>query len=233
MIEELIFGPPILLIVLGMILYIRHRRGGSIDPACRIAIWCLAGGFVLASRPCSHLLSFPLRHWVQSSDFSGRADAIVVPGAGATSVGAPTSGSATRAFLGASAYLEGRGPLVLFTGYSPEDSLGAAKAMRIIARGMGVPDSCILMCSGYTTYSEAVLGKNLLVSRNVRKILLVTTWYHVPRATAVWRKLGFEVMPITVFPRRYRWVSWDNWKRIRAFCHEYAGLLFYKLEGWI
>jgi uncharacterized SAM-binding protein YcdF (DUF218 family) len=108
--------------------------------------------------------------------------------------------------------------------------------MKIVACGMGVPDSSILLTPGFNTYYEGLSTKERLTSSQVQKILLVTHAYHMPRAAAVFRKQGFSVIPHVVPSPKFRWTevfSWGNIGRLQGLCHEYVGLLVYRMRGWI
>ena len=232
--EHFIFGPYLLVFVLGSLLFSISKmkyKGWTL----RICAGILFFHILAVNSITVALVSLPLRSWVpESSDKSG--DAIVVHGSSALRIGAPTSGSSERGYLGAEAFLDGRAPLLLVMGYSPTDSLGSAKAMRIIARGMGVPDAKILMTGGRTTYEEAQLGAQMLRNRGHDTIILVSSWYHVPRAVAVWQKLGFEVVAYTYIPDLdigKNFMNWSNIWRLQLICHEYGGIFVYWLRGWL
>ena len=232
--ESFIFGPYPLIFVAGLLLYwlIKTKHSGWIP---RICLAVLLIHMVLINSLTFFLVSFPLRNWIPENT-DQRADAIVVHGPSAQKIGAPTSGSSERGYLGAEAFLDGRAPLVLMMGYTATDSLGSAKAMRIIALGMGVPKSQILMSGGRTTYEEAQIGGDLLRKRGIKSIILVTSWYHMPRARAVWEKQGFEILTNTYLPHMNAWAgffSWGNVGRLKMVCHEYAGMLVYRLRGWL
>ena len=156
LIEALIFSPLLVLIPLGITAWITYRQ------KIPIAFQSSLAGFLLCaavtSYPVYALIAAPLKSWIPPNT-TQKADAIVVLGASATPAGIPTYGSTQRAFMGAKIYLEDRrAPFLLLTGFSPTDSLGAAKAMKIIALGMGVPNTALQMISGQTTYHEAALS---------------------------------------------------------------------------
>jgi uncharacterized SAM-binding protein YcdF (DUF218 family) len=108
--------------------------------------------------------------------------------------------------------------------------------MKIIARGLDVPDSCIVLAPGFNTYHEGLSARRRLDPARVRKVVLVTHVSHVPRAVAVFRKQGFTVIPHAVPAPRLSWTdgfSWSNIWRLQNVCHEYVGLLVYRMRGWI
>lgn len=234
LIEGLAFSPLVVVVALCLALIFRLKDGRDLKRAYRIGLGGLALILVLTSYVFVALTSALLMSWVPRNT-NERADAVVVLGSDAAPFGAPTSGSSERAFVGAQALLTGRAPLLVLTGASGRDSLGGAKAMRIIARGLDVPDSCIVLAPGFNTYHEGLSARRRLDPARVRKIVLVTHASHVPRAVAVFRKQGFTVIPHTVPFSKLNWTdgfSWSNIGRLQGVCHEYVGLLVYRMRGW-
>jgi uncharacterized SAM-binding protein YcdF (DUF218 family) len=129
-----------------------------------------------------------------------RFDAIVVLGGGAAGQGTlrPTDElsleSMERTICGADLFTKGFAPRLLFTGGNssvygsgPEES---AVTKRLALR-LGVPENAILLESqSRNTYENAVETKRLL---GTASILLVTSASHIPRASALFRKQGFNL----------------------------------------
>lgn len=235
LIEWMVFGPLFVAVIASLSLLFRFRGGRNFRAAYRVGLGGLVLVLVLTSYPFVALVSIPLMSWVPKNT-NEKADAVVVLGSDATPFGAPTGGSSERAFVGVQVFLAGRAPFVVLTGASGRDSLGGARAMRIIARGMDVPDSCIVLAPGFNTYHEGLSTRRQVDPARVRKIVLVTHAYHIPRAAAVFRRQGFVVVPHAVPAPRLSWMdrfSWWNIVRLQGVCHEYVGLLVYRLRGWI
>lgn len=233
LLESFFFGPYPFLIAFVCILYAVIRRKCS-DRLLWVGLGIWGIGLLATNGLVYALIASPLRGMIPPNTSEG-ADAIVTLGSSAQLMGAPTSGSAERAYVGAQVFEDQRAPHILLTGFSERDSLGSAKSMALIVLGMGVPKENILMAGGRNSYEEAVIGGRVLRQKDVQKIILVTSWYHIPRAKMVWEKQGFDVVTHTYFPGqtwRYFW-SWGNLSRIRTVCHEYAGMLVYQLRGWI
>jgi uncharacterized SAM-binding protein YcdF (DUF218 family) len=80
----------------------------------------------------------------------------------------------------------------------------------------------------------------MLHPRGIRKILLVTEAYHMPRARGAFAKAGFEVRvaPCLYRTREFQG-TWSDWllpqlKSVRMFedaLHEFIGLVIYRLQG--
>ena len=103
-----------------------------------------------------------------------------------------------------------------------------------------VPKDAILIEGGSeNTRQNATMSYEKLAPRGIRKILLVTSAMHMPRASAVFRKAGFEVIPA---PADFR----TGWQRdvlgllpngeslghSQQAVHEWLGLWIYHLRGW-
>ncbi len=235
LIEELLFSPFIFLAVVGLAFILRFRSPGCFKPAYRICLGGLIFTLILSSTPLLVIISYPLFSQVPENT-DEKADAVVVLGADATPYGAPSPSSTERAYVGSQVLLAGRAPLLVLTGASGEDSLGGAKAMRVISRGLGIPDSRILLVPGFNTYHEGVSARRVLAGSGVEKIVLVTDAEHLPRGMAVFRKQGFSVSSHSVPPPEFSWIkgfTWGNIGRLRRICHEYMGIFYYWMRGWI
>lgn len=87
-------------------------------------------------------------------------------------------------------------PLVLVGGSGDPDkrAVSEADAMARTASGLGVPDASIVVVGGVKNTLESAKA---LKRREVKgkRIILVTSASHMPRAAGMFRKLGFEVLP--------------------------------------
>ncbi len=81
------------------------------------------------------------------------------------------------------------------------------------------------------------------VSRSATKsgtLMLVTSAIHMPRAQLTFEAMGLEICPMPVDYRAWNESSWA-WlfpnvaavERADALLHEWAGLIYYRLKGWI
>jgi len=91
-----------------------------------------------------------------------------------------------------------------------------------------------------STYENAILVARLLKPRGIRRILLVTEAYHMPRSRAVFRRAGFDVVAAPCHYRAGRFGRrWADWllpsPSAIVLCeeafHEWFGLLTYRLRG--
>ena len=64
---------------------------------------------------------------------------------------------------------------------------------------MGVPAEAIwLQTESRNTYEDAVYSARLLKDKGVRRILLVTSAWHMPRSLGLFQAQGLEVVPLPV-----------------------------------
>ncbi len=90
-----------------------------------------------------------------------------------------------------------------------------------------------------TTHENAVYGAEILRTHGIRKIVLVTEAYHMPRSERCFRNEALEVTPAACNFRRFApsvGFFMPGWKAIEEnelALHEGVGLLFYWARGWI
>ena len=139
----------------------------------------------------------------------------------------------------------GKAPLILVTGGNvfPQEGLSAeATYSKAILANWGVPDDAILTESkSRNTRQNALYSHQILSAQGIDRVLLVTSAFHMPRAAAVFRHAGFEVMPSpsSVSVTDYRrpklldwWPSLGNLGKAQALMRERLGIFVYRLRGW-
>jgi uncharacterized SAM-binding protein YcdF (DUF218 family) len=188
------------------------------------------------------------------------AEAIVVLGGGTYPAQYPRpttemSGAGDRVFYAAHLYRDGHAPLVLLSGgtieWMGDTASTPATEMEDIITFMGVPQSALLLENkSQNTHEDAVLSAQMLKAKGIHRILLVTSAIHMPRAMAVFKKQGLEVIPA---PTDFKVTQdvWDNLLHGSAESYiinflpdasdlgsitndlkEYIGLFVYRLMGW-
>lgn len=179
-----------------------------------------------------------------------RTDAIVVLGGGVLPPARPREGAdlghaADRVWHGAALYRAGRAPLVITTGARPYVDRGesAADATRDLLQRLGVPESALLVRGDSTsTREDALTVREAMEQRQLEDVLLVTSALHMPRAVATFRAAGIRVWPAptdheVVRPARravWTWLPYHQaFVRANRAWHEYAGMLYYRLRGWV
>jgi uncharacterized SAM-binding protein YcdF (DUF218 family) len=92
------------------------------------------------------------------------------------------------------------------------------------------------------TRENATMSYRILAPQGIRRILLVTSATHMPRAAGTFRKAGFEVIAVPAdFHSGWgddllleKWIpSADNLRNSELALHEWLGIATYRLRGWM
>lgn len=188
-----------------------------------------------------------------------KAEAIVVLGGGIKPQLPPrpwidVAEGGDRPIYAAQLYREGKAPLVVLSGGriewqggGPPESEDMAKLLDVL----GVPRSAILEDrTSLNTYENAVNVKQILQARGIRRVLLVTSAMHMPRAIAIFRKQGIDAIPAPTdfliaepFSSAAQTSSeaivlnlvpnTDSLYQFTRALKEYIGLVIYGLKGWL
>lgn len=164
------------------------------------------------------------------------ADAIVVFAGGVGESGKAGGGFQERVAQAVDLYRAGYAPKLIFSsGYV--FTLREAEVMKAVAVDNGVPAEAILLEEkAANTHQNVTYTKQLLDQHQWRRILLVSSPYHMRRATSTWHKLAPEVavtptpVPQSQFYSHERGASLEQ---IRGILHEYAALANYWWKGWV
>lgn len=176
------------------------------------------------------------------ADFQ-KADAIVVLGGGIGAYQAPLLypelyTSADRAHQAARLYKAKLAPIVIPSG------TGTKFSDAVVLEELGVPKKDILIeNASRNTAENASETIRILQERNVKRILLVTSSWHMPRAMMLFSGGGFEVIPaaadheVTLFKAKLPQIpcwqllpSGEALQRNSTFLKEYLGMAFYTLR---
>ncbi len=178
------------------------KRKRGVRRAVTVLILLLTAG---AAFP--HLLA----RWV-AAPFSGDvADAIFV-----------FTGGEGRIAAGYRAWKEGEGKELFILGAGPE-----AKLASILPEGEQITQDDLPRIHiedwSENTLENAVSAKSVVVSRTYRKVILVTSDYHVPRAHLTLRKVLPPTVSISVIPVPSAWRRKGAWHRLPR---------IFLVEGW-
>ncbi|GIX30234.1 MAG: hypothetical protein KatS3mg124_0706 [Porticoccaceae bacterium] len=130
-----------------------------------------------------------------------RAQAIVVLGGGVSGTGLAAQpvdlgDAADRVWYAARLYRAGRAPLVVLSGGAAPGRLPEAVAMAALIRDLGVPDQALLLEEeSRNTRGNARNTARLLAPLGIRRVLLVTSAWHMERALAHFRAAGLDPIP--------------------------------------
>ncbi len=126
----------------------------------------------------------------------GLAEAVVVLGANVRPDGSLNDVSLRRTIHGIRLHRKGLAPLLVFSGPPARADRPAEPAVRAdLAGELGTPSSAVLTATAWTTAEEAAHVQALLAPRGVHRILLVTDSQHLVRASRLFERAGFQVLP--------------------------------------
>ncbi len=206
-----------------------------------------------SSQPVSNWLAKGLeRKYLPISEQSVKADAIVVLGGGCRPAIFPRNHveyneGAERVFEGIRLYKAGAAPYVIPTGGGIDFILKGQKEgndMREVMIEYGVPDSAVMAeTEARNTYENAVYVKKLMKEKKIgMKVILVTSAMHMPRSQPIFKKAGFDVIPVPVdylvddgqssffyslLPKT------ENLALSTQVIKEHIGIIIYKMLGWL
>lgn len=241
--ELWIFGS----LIVAWLMFHSPRRQAS---ARRVLLLAIALFYILGTGPTGKTLIGMLEAQYQPPtplEMQGH-DALVVLAGGIKRQppnGTPTilgTLSLDRLICGVTLFKEGRAPVLVLSGGIGDafhKNPPEADEMRNLAIRLGVPPSALISETGSRTTGESAVEVRRALPR-LRRILLVTSAFHLPRAMAMFRKQGFE--QVTPVPCGYELPSTDfGWKdfipstygfRLVTYAvHEYVGIAVFRLWG--
>lgn len=241
-------------LVLGLgVLSLLARRLGRGGWATRLQAGSLAVLWLGATPSISESLVARLegRFSPTTAKDAPQAEAIVVLGGGVGSRRAPGKAielgdSADRILHASRLFRAQKAPLIVASGGSgPRNEAPRAESLDMAAllEEWGVPSSAILREEeSLTTRQNAIETERLLLARGVRRIILVTSALHMPRALGAFRKTTLQPIPspssFTVRDEGRPWT--ERWLptaaalgRSTSAVHEWLGLEYYALRGWL
>ena len=109
--------------------------------------------------------------------------------------------------------------------------------MRDLAVAQGVPAGAIVLEERSTnTYQNVTFVNDILRDHRWRSILLVSSPYHMRRATMVWRKVAPDIAVTPTPPPRsqfYDHARGASFEQVRGILYEYLAILGYWKNGWV
>ncbi len=164
------------------------------------------------------------------------ADAIVVFAGGVGENGKAGGGSPERVDEAVALYRGGYAPyMVISSGYVY--SFNEAQQLRDLAVAKGVPVGAIALEERATnTYQNVAFSDAILRDHHWTSILLVSSPYHMRRATMVWHKVAPEIAVTPTPPPRsqfYDHTRGATLEQVRGIVYEYLAILGYWQRGWV
>ena len=233
----------LLLVLLSLLLW-RFRR-----LAASLLIIAIVWLYVASTGLFADLLMASLEdhHRPRAMSVIPNADVIVVLG-GATRGDTHLSSmgdlnqQADRLTYALALYRAGKAPAILLSGGANPGGRAEAEIMREHLELMGVPRRSLLMeRESRDTHDNAVYSAILLKGWGMKRVLLVTSGFHMRRAVPLFERQGLEVIAApTDFQRLVgqpnvpRWLpTVDDLARTTYALREYVGYMVYRQRGWI
>jgi uncharacterized SAM-binding protein YcdF (DUF218 family) len=233
----------LLLALLSLLLW-RFRRVSAL-----LLITGIAWLYIASTAIFADLLMAPLEnhHRPKAMSVIPKADAIVVLG-GATrgdthfsSMG-DLNQRADRLTNALALYRAGKAPRILLSGGAGPGHRAEAELMREHLELMGVPRRALMMeRESRDTNDNALYSAILLKGKGIKRVLLVTSGFHMRRSVALFERQGLEVIAApTDFQRLVGEPSVPPWLptaddlvRTTTALREYVGYIVYRYRGWI
>jgi uncharacterized SAM-binding protein YcdF (DUF218 family) len=164
------------------------------------------------------------------------AEAIVVFAGGVGESGRAGGGYQERVKQAVDLYHQGWAPRVVFSsGFV--FAFHETEVMRSLAVSNGVPaDAIILEAQAANTYDNVVFSNRIVEQHGWRRILVVSSPYHMRRALLTWHRVapGLEVIPAPVpVSQFYAHERGASLEQMRGIAQEYAAIALYWWRGWI
>ena len=155
------------------------------------------------------------------------------------------NGAVDRIIVGAELVRQEKGKVLLIGSGYPSDGLQPEGILlKQWLESWNVIDNPILELGvSRNTRDEAVYTAALSREKGWKKIILVTSAWHMRRSEAVFRKVGLEVIPVGAdfIGTNGLETEWDfcpvpsveAFRKLKLFMHEKVGWWYYKFRGWI
>lgn len=150
--------------------------------------------------------------------------------------------TSARVERAADLYKAERAPYIVLSGAALDGGVSEAQMMAQTLKALDVPASAALMeNNSQTTQQNGEYTARLLENRNFKEVLLVTSALHMPRAMAIFRKQGVNVIAAGAAPQITApdTPGFSRWKpsmlalqSSRSIIKEYVGILVYWSRGW-
>ena len=109
--------------------------------------------------------------------------------------------------------------------------------MQAVAVSQGVvPSDILLETRAASTRENVLFTREILEQHGWRRLLLVSSPYHMRRGMLAWRKLAPEMTVIPTPSSRSQFYEHElgaSIEQIRGIAHEYLALAYYWANGWI
>jgi uncharacterized SAM-binding protein YcdF (DUF218 family) len=247
-------GLSCVLLIVAFLLSLKHSRLTFLPILLAFVVLIVASN----ARVSNHLVK-SLEWQNLPSQEMPNADAIVLLG-GATRNASPPRIMADlkqegdRLLYAAKLYQEEKAPLIIAAGGRIQWYGGGkseAADMKTLLQIMGVPQKAIIEePNSLNTYQNAINVKEILDTKDLKKILLVTSAMHMPRSLLIFERQGIDAIAaptdFLISNQELQEVDYSLESKILSFLpgteyldqttkaiKEYIGLFVYRLRGWL
>jgi uncharacterized SAM-binding protein YcdF (DUF218 family) len=228
LITHLILPPGLLVIAFAVLGLLTKRKLAKL-----IAFSFALFVYLLSIEPVKDMLYKPLEE-AYPAPSKPEGDAVVILGGGAYNTGILKEDSTKRLLTGFVLHKQTDLPIILSGGASI-GALPEAESMKGLLLTLGVDKSKIHMdVNSRDTKENAREVKKLCERMGCRKVVLVTSAYHMRRAVLSFQRVGLEVVPYpTDFKRDMKYNLYSLLPKIGVFAdsnkalREYLGLVWY------
>jgi vancomycin permeability regulator SanA len=182
------------LVTAGLIWIVRGllKTGESLDKPRTFALVGFATfAALVVALPLAQMLFFG------TTDYRRPADVAVVPGARAYADGTASQALSDRVRTAVELYHQGLVTRLIFSGGPGDGDTSEPQAMRRLATDWGVPPEAIVLDeAGVNTDATVKNTASLFASWNVRRVLVVSHAYHLPRVKLAYQRAGWDVRTV-------------------------------------
>ena len=192
----IIGGPRMPLSLLTMVVFlwlltvaIRYRDLSAGRPVVRAVGIAVVVGMMAVGFPLAQMVFFG------KTSYARKVDAIVVFGAGVHPDGRMSLALADRVRTACDLYRDGLTEWLIVSGGPGMGDVHETEAMRTAAIEWGVPAERILVePDGLNTDATAANTVLMFNQYNIRRVLAVSHWYHLPRIKMTYQRVGWDVL---------------------------------------
>jgi uncharacterized SAM-binding protein YcdF (DUF218 family) len=206
------------------------RRLLAILTSSSVALW-----LVVASTSLTHWMGAGLVR----SEPPRKADAVFVLASGLQADGELSTVAMSRLLLGLELLGQGWAPRLVLSELAQPSPRYRDAACELMDR-LGMSNEVLVVGPVADTHDEAVAVGELARDFPLDRVLVVTSPSHSRRASAALEKQGVKVVSVPSVETQFDYQGLSTGRhgddRIRAFgplLHEYVGLLYYRLRGWL
>jgi SanA protein len=170
--------------------------------------------------------SYGSKYIMTAGELSGDFDAIIVLGAGVRSDGSPSDILVDRLKTSLEVHKSLGGSKFLLTGDHGRKNYNEVRAMKNFVKQHQIDEANIFMDhAGFNTYDSMYRARDIF---EVKRAVVVTNRYHLPRALYIARKLGIEAYGIPSDLRNYYYMSSYKKRELLAQVKAFVNINFLK-----